>query len=71
MIKTKSILSLLDINDKKIYLFDFFLTIIVSLVELISIGFILPIIGVIIAPEKYVIIPYLEKFDRNQLLFSL
>ena len=70
MIKTKSILSLLDINDKK-YIYLIFLTIIVSLVELISIGFILPIIGVIIAPEKYVIIPYLEKFDRNQLLFSL
>ena len=69
MIKTKSILSLLDINDKKYIYLIFFLTIIVSLVELISIGFILPIIGVIIAPEKYVIIPYLEKFDRNQLLF--
>ena len=68
MIKSKGILSLLDKTDKKYIYLIFFLTLIVSAVELISIGFILPIIGVIITPEKYFVIPYLEKFNRNELL---
>lgn len=68
--KVKVFFSIFDKSDKKKIFILFFLTFVATLVELLSIGFIIPILNLIISPDKIISIQYLNNFNYNQILFS-